>query len=104
MKPNSVPSPYGFQTQTEESHGEKGTRRGYHFATGPSRQAADVPCNKRERGARAYEICNSALFDGLGMNRDAGDLGESLFDAILQRGGDVVDFGDGQAALHRAVA
>lgn len=38
------------------------------------------------------------------MNRDAGDLRESLFDAVFQRGGDVVDFSDGQCPVQSAMA
>ena len=38
------------------------------------------------------------------MNRDAGDLWEFLLHAVFQRSGDVVDLGDGQAAVHGAVA
>ena len=46
----------------------------------------------------------SAFVDGFGVDGDAVDLGELLFDAILDGGGDVVDVGDGEAALHSAVA
>ncbi len=38
------------------------------------------------------------------MDGDAGDLGEALLDAVFQRGGDIVDAGDGEVALHHAVA
>jgi len=38
------------------------------------------------------------------MNGDAEDLREALLDAVFESGGDVVDFGDGQIALHGAVA
>src|SRR5277367_2583323 len=40
----------------------------------------------------------------LGVNCQAENLGEALFHAVFQGGGDVVDFGDGQAAVHGAVA
>src|SRR5487761_305811 len=45
-----------------------------------------------------------AFVDGFGVDGDAVDLGELLLDAILDGGGDVVDVGDGEAALHGAVA
>lgn len=38
------------------------------------------------------------------MDGDAVDLGEALFDAVFDGGGDVVDFGDGEIAVHGAVA
>lgn len=38
------------------------------------------------------------------MNGDAINLREAFLDAVLQRGGDIVNFGDEQAALHGAVA
>ncbi len=38
------------------------------------------------------------------MNRDARDLREVLFHAIFQRGRDVVNLGNGQVAIHRAMA
>src|ERR1700733_1441824 len=46
----------------------------------------------------------SAVLDGLGMNRQAVDLRETLPDAALQQGGEIVDVGDRQIAIHRAVA
>lgn len=38
------------------------------------------------------------------MDGEAVDLGEVLLDAILEGGGDVVNLGDGEAAVHGAVA
>lgn len=38
------------------------------------------------------------------MNGDAGDLREVLLDAVFQGRGDVMDAGDGEVALHHAVA
>jgi hypothetical protein len=38
------------------------------------------------------------------MNRDADDLREFFLYADFQLAGDVVDLGDGQAAIHGAVA
>ncbi len=38
------------------------------------------------------------------MNREAKDLREALLDAIFERCGNVVNLGDGQAAVHCAVA
>ncbi len=38
------------------------------------------------------------------MNRDAGDLREMFVYAFFQRAGNVVDLGDGQGAIHGAVA
>ena len=38
------------------------------------------------------------------VNRDARDLRKTFLDAIFQRGRDVVDLGDGQVAIHRAMA
>ena len=38
------------------------------------------------------------------MNRQAEDLGEPLLDAIFETSSDVVDLGNRQAAVHRAVA
>src|SRR5271155_2787684 len=38
------------------------------------------------------------------MNRDAIDLREFFLDAVFQRGGYVVDLGNGQRAPHRAMA
>src|SRR5487761_669984 len=46
----------------------------------------------------------SAFVDGFGVDGDAVDLGEVLLDAILDGGSDVVDVGDGEAAVHGAVA
>jgi len=48
--------------------------------------------------------CQSAFVDGFGVDGDAVDLGELFFDAILEGGGDVVDLGDGERAVHGAVA
>ena len=47
---------------------------------------------------------DSAFFYRLGMNGQAENLREVFFHAVFQRGGDVVDFGDRQAAVHGAVA
>lgn len=38
------------------------------------------------------------------MDGEAIDLGEVLLDAILEGGGDVVDMGDGERAVHGAMA
>lgn len=38
------------------------------------------------------------------MDGDAGDLGEVLLDTVFDGGGDVVDLGDGEIAVHGAVA
>lgn len=38
------------------------------------------------------------------MNRQAKNLGKAFLDAIFQRGGDIVHAGNGEAAVHRAVA
>ena len=38
------------------------------------------------------------------MDGEAEDLGEALFDAVFDGGGDVVDLGDGEIAIHGAVA
>jgi hypothetical protein len=38
------------------------------------------------------------------MNRDAGDLREIFLYAVFEGACSVVDFGDGQAAVHGAVA
>src|SRR3990172_6788993 len=43
-------------------------------------------------------------FGRLGVDGEAGDLRESLADAVLEGGGDVVDGGDGEIALHGAMA
>ena len=40
----------------------------------------------------------------LGMDGHAGDLRKLFADAIFERGGHVVDYGDGQIAVHGAVA
>jgi len=46
----------------------------------------------------------SPLFNGLRMNRDPRDLWEFLLHAVFERGGDIVDLRDRQAAIHRAMA
>ena len=38
------------------------------------------------------------------MDGQAEDLWEAFFHAVFQGGGDVMDFGDGQVAVHGAVA
>ena len=38
------------------------------------------------------------------MNRQAKNLRETFFHAVFERGSDVVNFGDGQIAVHGAVA
>ena len=38
------------------------------------------------------------------MNRKAEDLGKALLHTIFECGCNVVDFGDGKAAVHRAMA
>src|SRR5258707_11889526 len=40
----------------------------------------------------------------LRVDGDARDLREAFLDAVFQRGGDIVDAGDGEIALHHAVA
>jgi hypothetical protein len=44
------------------------------------------------------------FFDGLGMNCEAENLREALLHAVFEGRGDVVDLGDGQSAVHGAVA
>src|ERR1700745_3890586 len=46
----------------------------------------------------------SAFFDRLGMNREAENLRKAFFHTIFECGGNVVDLGDGKAAVHRAMA
>jgi hypothetical protein len=46
----------------------------------------------------------SAFFDRLRMNRETEDLWKALLHAIFERGSNVVDLGDGKAAVHRAMA
>ena len=38
------------------------------------------------------------------MNRESENLGKAFFDTIFERGCNVVDLGDGKAAVHRAMA
>ena len=38
------------------------------------------------------------------MNRETEDLGKAFFHTIFERGCNVVDLGDGKAAVHRAMA
>jgi|SRR5579864_6962562 len=42
--------------------------------------------------------------DGFGVDGEAVDLGEVLLDAVFDGGGDVVNLGDGERALHGTVA
>ena len=46
----------------------------------------------------------SAFFNRLRMNRKAENLGKAFFHAIFECGCNVVDVGDGKAAVHRAMA
>ncbi len=46
----------------------------------------------------------SGFVDGFGVNGEAVDLGEVLLDAVFYGGGDVVDLGDWERAVHGAVA
>ena len=54
--------------------------------------------------AQVFARRKSAFFDRLGMNREAENLRKAFLHAIFEGGGDVVDFGDRKAAVHRAVA
>jgi len=57
--------------------------------------------------ARRSDSCcvgESAFFDGLRMNGEAVNLWKAFFDAVFQGGGDVMDFCDGQRAIHGAMA
>ncbi len=52
----------------------------------------------------ASTVWGLALFGGFGVDGDAEDLREALFDTVFEGGGYVVDASDGKIALHDAVA
>ena len=54
--------------------------------------------------AQVFARPSRRSLDRLRVNRQAENLRETLLHAVFEQGGDVVDFGDGQAAVHRAVA
>src|SRR6185437_16580683 len=45
-----------------------------------------------------------AFVEGFGVDGEAVDLGEVFLDAVFDGGGDVVDVGDGESAVHGAMA
>lgn len=62
-----------------------------------------VPCQKRSGLAR-NDNERSGFVRGFGVDGDAVDLREALLDAVFDRGGDIVNLGDGKIAVHGAVA
>jgi hypothetical protein len=67
---------------------------------GPTRSAEE----KRRRPLRKAAATEaSGGVGGFGVDGYAGDLGEAFFYGVFEGGGDIVDAGDGEIALHGAV-
>jgi hypothetical protein len=66
------------------------------------RQIRRTPKKLRHRWLR--DRASLALFDRLGMDGEAENLWKAFFYAVFEGRRDVMDFGDGQGAIHGAVA
>ena len=66
--------------------------------------AAEPPHSKKARHRRLRDRASLAFFDWFGMDRQTKNLRKAFFYAIFEGRGYVVDFGDGQGAIHGAVA